>query len=65
MANPRHEHWDALKRVFKYLRGTSKYSIFYHNDVSGGSHSVDIHGYVDFDWAGDVDRKRSTNNYVF
>jgi hypothetical protein len=26
---------------------------------------VDIHGFVDVDWAGDLDRRRSTSRYVF
>ena len=26
---------------------------------------VDIHGFVDVDWAGDLDRRRSTSGYVF
>jgi hypothetical protein len=26
---------------------------------------VDIHGFVDADWAGDLDRRRSTSGYVF
>ena len=33
MANLRCEHWDIVKRVFRYLWGTSEYSIFYHNYV--------------------------------
>jgi hypothetical protein len=26
---------------------------------------LDIHGFVDVDWVGDLDRKRSTSGYVF
>jgi hypothetical protein len=26
---------------------------------------VDIHGFVDADWAGDIDHRRSTSGYVF
>jgi hypothetical protein len=35
MANLRHEHWVAVKRVFMYLQGTLEYSICYHGDISG------------------------------
>jgi len=68
MENPRREHWDEVKRVFRYFQGTSEYSIFYLSDVSRDQLSVNIQGYVDSDWAGDVDRRRSTsgsNGYVF
>ena len=26
---------------------------------------LDVHGFVDVDWAGDLDQRRSTNGYVF
>jgi len=65
MANPRWIHWDAIKRVFRYLRGTSEYSICYHGNAIGPPHLVCIHGFVDFDWAGDIDSRRSTSAYVF
>jgi len=42
MVNPKHEHWAAIKRVFKYVQGTYEYSIFYHNDVSWVPHLVEI-----------------------
>jgi ATP-binding cassette subfamily B (MDR/TAP) protein 1 len=42
MAIPRHEHWIAVKRIFKYLRGTFEYSICYHSDVSRDPRSLDI-----------------------
>jgi len=51
--------------VFRYLRGTSEYSIFYHGNVSVPLYSTDIHGFMDSDWAGDIDNRRSTSAYVF
>ena len=63
MSNPGRAHWDAIKRVFRYLRGTSEYSICFHG--TRNKHSLDIRGYVDSDWVGDVDRRRSTSAYVF
>lgn len=65
MANLGWVHWDAIKSVFKYLRGTLGYSICYHWNSSGAPHLVCIHGFVDSDWVGDVDRRRSTSAYVF
>ncbi|XP_059076705.1 secreted RxLR effector protein 161-like [Cryptomeria japonica] len=65
MANPGQVHWDVVKRVFKYLRGTSDYSLCFHGNPSGPRHSLSIHGYVDSNWAGDIDSRRSTSGYVF
>ena len=65
MANPGRVHWDAVKRVFRYLRGTSDYSICYHGNSSGFPHLVCIHGFVDSDWVGDIDSRKSTSAYAF
>ena len=47
------------------MRGTLDYSICYHGNSSGALHLVCIHGFVDLDWVGDIDRRRSTSAYVF
>lgn len=65
MYNPGRVHWDAVKRLFRYLKGTSKYSLCYHGNSIGDMTSLDIHGYVDLDWVGDIDSIRFTNAYVF
>lgn len=49
MSNPGRVHWDAVKRVFRYLKGTSEYSLCYHGNSDGDMTSLDIHGYVDSD----------------
>eukprot|EP00253_Pinus_taeda_P007871 PITA_07871 len=64
MSKPRKEHWTAVKRVFKYLRGTSDYGLCYQGR-SGLDRVLDIRGFVDADWAGDLDQRRSTSGYVF
>lgn len=33
MANPRWVHWDAVKKVFRYLRDISKYSLCFHGNL--------------------------------
>jgi hypothetical protein len=58
------EHWTTVKRVFRYLCGTKDYAICYQGKPGNGSER-DVHGFVDVDWAGDLDRRRSTNGYVF
>ena len=40
MSNLGRAHWDAVKRVFRYLRGTSEYSICFHG--TRNEHSLDI-----------------------
>ncbi len=64
MSKPEKEHWIAVKRVFRYLRGTTSYGLCYQGRP-GLDRVVDIHGFVDADWAGDLDRRRSTSGYVF
>lgn len=54
-------HWNAVKRVFKYLVGTAEIGITY---KSGGNDFV-LEGYLDADFADDVETRRSTTGYVF
>uniref|UniRef100_A0A3Q7EXK7 Reverse transcriptase Ty1/copia-type domain-containing protein n=1 Tax=Solanum lycopersicum TaxID=4081 RepID=A0A3Q7EXK7_SOLLC len=50
----------AVKRIFRYLRGTSDVGLSY-----GGDTQCLVTGYSDFDYAGDVDTRRSMTGYVF
>ncbi|XP_059073350.1 secreted RxLR effector protein 161-like [Cryptomeria japonica] len=65
MANLGRLHWDAMKKAFICLRGTSQYALYYHGNLVGSLRTVNIQGYVDSDWVGDIDNNRSTNGYVF
>eukprot|EP00253_Pinus_taeda_P003905 PITA_03905 len=58
------EHWTTVKWVFRYLHGTSDYGLCYQGRP-GLDKFLDIHGFVDADWAGDLDQRRSTSGYVF
>jgi hypothetical protein len=64
MSKPGKEHWTTVKRVFRYLRGTASYGLCYQGRP-GLDRVVDRHGFVDADWAGDLDHRRSTSGYVF
>ena len=64
MSNPRKDHWTAVKRVFRYLRGTSYYGLCY-QERPGLEIMLDIRGFVDVDWARDLDQRRTTSGYVF
>ena len=59
ITNPGKEHWAAVKWVLRYLSSTSKYCITF-----DGRCDV-VCGYVDADFAGDPDKRRSTSGYVF
>eukprot|EP00253_Pinus_taeda_P025045 PITA_25045 len=60
MERPKEAHWQAAKRILRYVKGTKKFGILY--NVS--EHS-DLVGYTDSDWAGSVDDRKSTSGYVF
>jgi len=53
MANPGREHWNTIKRILRYIKGTSDAVLCY-----GGLEST-IRGYVDSDFAGDLKKKNS------
>ena len=59
MAEPGREHWEAVKRIFRYLKGTSDVALCY------GESGLTVKGYVDSDYAGDLDGSKSTTGYAF
>jgi hypothetical protein len=56
MSKPGKENWTVVKRVFRYLHGTTSYGLCYQGRL-GLDRVLDIHGFVDADWAGDLDRR--------
>ncbi|KAH9659090.1 Integrase catalytic domain-containing protein [Citrus sinensis] len=59
MANPGEEHWIAVKRILRYIRGTSDVALCY-----GGSEFT-VRSYVDSYFVRDLDKRKSTTVYVF
>jgi len=59
-ANPKETHLQAVKRIFKYLQGTQNYGLWYPRDID-----LTLHAYIDADWAGSVDGKKSTSGGAF
>lgn len=51
--------YKSLKRILRYIKGTSQLSLVYN------SSNALVEGYVDADWAGDIHDRRSTSGYVF
>jgi hypothetical protein len=54
ISKSRKEHWIVVKRVFRYLCGTKDYAISYQGKP-GVDSEVDVHGFFDVDWVGDMD----------
>lgn len=54
-------HWNAVKRIFKYLKDTKDCGLCYMSKPD----STDVVGYSDADFANDVETRRSTTGYVF
>ncbi|CAL2272140.1 unnamed protein product [Prunus armeniaca] len=52
------EHWNAVKWILRYLRGTSKMSLYFR----GGKPT--LIGYTDAYMAGDLDSRKSTSGYL-
>jgi hypothetical protein len=59
MKNLGKEHWEEVKWILKYLRGTTTHALCF-----GGSNTF-LQGYVDSDTTSDKHSKRSTTGYVF
>jgi hypothetical protein len=51
-SNLEDDHWKALERVLRYLRGTTSFGIHYS-------------GYSDSNWISDADESKATSGYVF
>jgi hypothetical protein len=54
------ESWKSVKRILRYLRGTTKFGIQYNREGNGS-----IIGYSDADWGGDVETGKSRSGFVF
>ncbi|GJR42035.1 zinc finger, CCHC-type containing protein [Tanacetum coccineum] len=58
-SNPSRQHWQAIKRVFKYLKGTINYGLSYMRYPSV------LEGYSDASWINHVKDSSSTSGWVF
>ncbi|XP_073357810.1 uncharacterized protein [Aegilops tauschii subsp. strangulata] len=59
MHDPRAAHLALVKRVLRYLRGTTDHGLHLHR-----SPSLDLVAYSDADWASCPDTRRSTSGYA-
>jgi len=58
MSCPEKDHMRAAKGVLRYLRGTNRLGVMY-----GGNAA--LQGYVEADWAGHTDGRRSKTGFIF
>lgn len=52
-------HWEAAKRILRYLKGTIERKLVYHKDDKA------LSGFADADWGNDPVDRRSYTGYVF
>lgn len=60
MVKPTKIFWKAGKHVLRYLRGTSRYGLWYIQEDE-----VKLCGFTDADWAGSPTDRKSTSGGIF
>uniref|UniRef100_A0ABD2WT57 Integrase catalytic domain-containing protein n=1 Tax=Trichogramma kaykai TaxID=54128 RepID=A0ABD2WT57_9HYME len=58
LSSPTHQDWIAVKRIFRYIKGTIDFGLCYTSSTKG------LCAYTDADYAGDLKTRRSTNGFV-
>ncbi|KAK0591893.1 hypothetical protein LWI29_009888 [Acer saccharum] len=59
-ADPKESHLSSVKRIIRYVNGTSNYGIWYSFDTNAS-----LVGFSDADWAGNCDDRKSTSGGCF
>ncbi|KAI3693370.1 hypothetical protein L6452_33205 [Arctium lappa] len=59
-SSPTKRHWNGIKHIFRYLRGTVDLGLFYSNNSK-----EDLIGYADAGYLSDPHKARSQTGYVF
>ena len=59
MSSPGKQHWEAVKWILRYLKGSSDTFLCF----TGAS--LKLQGYVDVNFAGDINSRKSTIGFVF
>ena len=59
MSSPGKQHWEAVKWILRYLKGSSDTFLCF-TDAS-----LKLQGYVDVNFAGDINSRKSTIGFVF
>ena len=61
MANPGREHWNGVTWLLRYVRRSLCVGLKFGSSKEG----IGITSYVDSDYTGDLDKRRSTTGYIF
>ena len=59
LVNPGREHWKALQCIFRFLQGMKNTCLHF------GKSTSEVIGYVETDYDGDLDKRRSVSGYLF
>ncbi|XP_070053074.1 secreted RxLR effector protein 161-like [Nicotiana tomentosiformis] len=57
---PTRRHWNGIKYILRYLKGTTDMGLFYGNDCN-----LDLVSYADAGYLSDSHKTRSQTGYVF
>ena len=62
MHDPGKGHWEAMRWILRYITGTVNVGLDLKKDDCDKHECI---GYMDSDYAGDLDKRRSTTTYMF
>ncbi|XP_070033051.1 uncharacterized mitochondrial protein AtMg00810-like [Nicotiana tomentosiformis] len=60
MEAPTSTHLKVTRRILRYLKGTIDFGLFYSSFID-----LNLMGFCDSDYAGDMDDRKGTNGFVF
>ena len=58
--NPGNRHWNAAEGCLRYLKGTKSEKMVFRK-----SEKLELRGFTDSDWAGNIDDRKSTSGFCF
>lgn len=64
-ANPSVMHWQAVKRLLRYLQGTASHILWLNGTAANPEPDYDIYGFCDADWAADAVDRKSCGAYLY
>lgn len=63
MGKPRKTHMMAVKRILRYVQGTTDYGVMF--PIGRLKSELELIGYTDSDYCGDLVERKSTSGYLF